>query len=107
MNIKELLTELTFYGRTCTKDCSGHNAGHAWAQQHKVANAADCASGSPSFTGGCQVAAQQATMAQQKKTQVKPKQYRAATGRYQSKASAQGTASMANMAQQLGQPKTV
>lgn len=28
MRIAELLTELTFMGRTCTKDCSGHEAGY-------------------------------------------------------------------------------
>jgi hypothetical protein len=32
MKIAELLTELTFMGHTCTKDCSGHAAGYAYAQ---------------------------------------------------------------------------
>ena len=33
MRIAELLTELTFMGHTCTKDCSGHAAGYAYAQK--------------------------------------------------------------------------
>lgn len=28
MRIADLLTELTFMGHTCTKDCSGHEAGY-------------------------------------------------------------------------------
>lgn len=31
MKIAELLTELTFMGHTCTKDCSGHEAGYNYA----------------------------------------------------------------------------
>jgi hypothetical protein len=31
MRIDELLTELTFMGHTCTKDCSGHRAGYEYA----------------------------------------------------------------------------
>jgi hypothetical protein len=34
MTIDELLTELTFHGSQCTKDCSGHRAGWAWAKEH-------------------------------------------------------------------------
>ncbi len=52
MKISEVLTELSFHGRKCTKDCSGHMAGYAWAKQHPnaVAN-----SHSPSFNGGAEV----------------------------------------------------
>jgi hypothetical protein len=32
MRIAEVLTELTFMGHTCTKDCSGHAAGYEYAQ---------------------------------------------------------------------------
>ena len=34
MTIDELLNELTFHGSQCTKDCSGHRAGWAWATKY-------------------------------------------------------------------------
>ena len=52
MKISEVLTELSFHGRKCTKDCSGHAAGYAWALQHPNAPAN---SRSPSFNGGVEV----------------------------------------------------
>ena len=56
MKIKELLSELSFHGRKCTKDCSGHSAGYAWAAQHP--NAVPH-SASNSFNGGAEVRADQ------------------------------------------------
>lgn len=57
MRINEVLTELTFSGSQCTKDCSGHSAGYAWAKQHN--GQAACNSSSPSFNRGCEIAADQ------------------------------------------------
>jgi hypothetical protein len=34
MRIREILTELDFMGRRCTKDCSGHQAGYEWAKKN-------------------------------------------------------------------------
>lgn len=86
MKIRELLSEITFYGRTCTKDCSGHSAGHAWAISKNINKVADCASASTSFTGGCQVAvAQKQLSAQQRNTNNSHQQLRAPSGKFQSK----------------------
>lgn len=63
MKINEIITEFTFYGRTCTKDCSGHRAGWYWAKKKAVTNPAACTSRSPSFTGGCEVATAQTKLA--------------------------------------------
>lgn len=54
MKIWELLTELTFRGSPCTKDCSGHRAGYDWGQKHPgvVANGP-----SNSFNNGTAIAA--------------------------------------------------
>ena len=53
MKLIELLTELTFMGSPCTKDCSGHRAGYAWSKARggKRAN-----SWSPSFNNGAALA---------------------------------------------------
>lgn len=52
MLIKELLTELTFAGSRCTKDCSGHKAGYRWALRKgaQIANTP-----SPSFNAGVRI----------------------------------------------------
>jgi hypothetical protein len=61
MLIKELiaeglLTELTFGGSRCTKDCSGHKAGYRWAlRKGKVSSN----SPSPSFDAGSKIGAAQ------------------------------------------------
>jgi hypothetical protein len=57
MRFYEILSELSFQGRKCTKDCSGHSAGYAWAKRNPGKAAA---SHSPSFNGGAQVHADQA-----------------------------------------------
>ena len=54
MRLTELLTELTFQGRKCTKDCSGHMAGYQWAMKRPTLGPAG--SHSPSFNSGAEVA---------------------------------------------------
>jgi pyrimidine deaminase RibD-like protein len=51
--LKNELTELSFLGSPCTKDCSGHRAGYAWSQSRggRVANSPF----SPSFNKGSQL----------------------------------------------------
>jgi hypothetical protein len=48
----------TFAGYDCTEDCSGHEAGYAWAEEHDISDGDDCDaagehSNSPSFAEGC------------------------------------------------------
>ena len=52
MLINELLTELTFGGSRCTKDCSGHKAGYRWALRKGKASSS---SKSPSFDAGTKI----------------------------------------------------
>jgi len=47
-----------FAGYECTEDCSGHEAGYAWAEEHAISDGDDCDaagehSNSPSFAEGC------------------------------------------------------
>jgi pyrimidine deaminase RibD-like protein len=51
--LKDELTELTFLGSPCTKDCSGHRAGYAWSKQRggRQGNSPF----SPSFNKGAQL----------------------------------------------------
>ena len=51
--LKDELTELSFRGSPCTKDCSGHRAGYAWSQSKggRVAQSPF----SPSFNNGSQL----------------------------------------------------
>ena len=55
MLIREILSELTFMGSPCTKDCSGHKAGYEWGikRRGKIAN-----SWSNSFNNGTTIASQ-------------------------------------------------
>jgi len=57
MRINELLTELTFQGRTCTKDCSGHLAGYNYAMKNQ--SKAKVPSHSNSFSSGTDIAVKQ------------------------------------------------
>lgn len=48
----------TFAGYECTEDCSGHEAGYAWAEEHGISDGDECDaagehSNSPSFAEGC------------------------------------------------------
>lgn len=54
MRIHELLSEKQFKGSRCTKDCSGHKAGYAWAKAR--GEAAPCDSNNKSFNNGCYIA---------------------------------------------------
>ncbi len=47
-----------FDGYDCTEDCSGHEAGYRWAEDHSISDGDDCDaagehSNSPSFAEGC------------------------------------------------------
>jgi hypothetical protein len=47
-----------FAGYECTVDCSGHEAGYKWAEEHDISDGDDCDqagehSNSPSFAEGC------------------------------------------------------
>lgn len=37
----------------CTEDCSGHEAGYQWAEEHDITNPDDCGGYSWSFEEGC------------------------------------------------------
>ncbi len=43
-----------FRGRECTVDCSGHEAGYDWAQEHGISDVEDCGGNSESFIEGCE-----------------------------------------------------
>ncbi len=43
----------TFYGYDCTEDCSGHEAGYAWAEENGIYDEYDCDGNSNSFNEGC------------------------------------------------------
>jgi hypothetical protein len=54
----ESTSNLEFDGYTCTVDCSGHEAGYRWAEEHNIDDGDDCDragehSNSPSFAEGC------------------------------------------------------
>ena len=56
MRIRDIVTELSFMGSQCTKDCSGHRAGYAWSQAR---GGAPAASASASFNKGAAIAVSQ------------------------------------------------
>ena len=43
-----------FHGHRCTVDCSGHEAGYRWAEEHEIHDPDDCGGKSQSFIEGCQ-----------------------------------------------------
>ena len=43
-----------FMGKTCTVDCSGHEAGYAWAERNSIDDKDDCTGKSRSFIEGCE-----------------------------------------------------
>jgi hypothetical protein len=55
MRIKEILSELSFHGSPCTKDCSGHLAGYNWGKEHPMTPSA---SPSKSFNNGANISAE-------------------------------------------------
>ncbi len=48
-----------FHGYRCTLDCSGHEAGYRWAEEHGIDDADDCGGNSHSFIEGCQAWAEE------------------------------------------------
>lgn len=46
-------TSQTFKSYDCTKDCSGHQAGYAWAKSKGIDDVDDCGGNSQSFIEGC------------------------------------------------------
>lgn len=44
----------TSWSRGCTDDCSGHDAGYEWAEEHDITDADDCTGNSQSFVEGCE-----------------------------------------------------
>jgi hypothetical protein len=55
MKLRDIISELSFAGRPCTKDCSGHQAGYRYAIQ--TGNTGPSSPYSPSFNSGQEVAA--------------------------------------------------
>ena len=43
----------SFYGYSCTVDCSGHEAGYNWADDNDIHDINDCIGRSKSFLEGC------------------------------------------------------
>lgn len=43
----------------CIQDCSGHEAGFAWAQDNEITDASDCGGNSQSFIEGCEAFAEE------------------------------------------------
>jgi hypothetical protein len=43
----------SFGGDACLNDCSGHQAGYQWAQQHDIGDESSCSGNSSSFNEGC------------------------------------------------------
>lgn len=48
-----------FHAYECTEDCSGHEAGYAWAERHDIDDPDDCGGNSQSFIEGCQAYAEE------------------------------------------------
>lgn len=46
-------SDMTFRGYDCTEDCSGHEAGYAWAEENGITAPDDCGGNSNSFYEGC------------------------------------------------------
>jgi hypothetical protein len=44
-----------FSNHSCTENCTGHEAGYAWAEQQGVTDPNDCGGESNSFLEGCMV----------------------------------------------------
>lgn len=42
----------------CTDDCSGHEAGYRWAEDHEINDPSDCGGNSQSFIEGCEARAE-------------------------------------------------
>jgi hypothetical protein len=60
-----LYSPRTFHGSTCTSDCSGHEAGYEWAEEHGIDDPDDCDGNSASFVGGCRSYAEEQAMSEE------------------------------------------
>jgi hypothetical protein len=49
----------SYGGGGCTYDCSGHEAGYEWAEEHGIDDPDDCGGNSQSFIEGCQAYAEE------------------------------------------------
>ena len=49
----------TFHGYSCTSDCSGHEAGYNWAEEHDIDDEDRCGGNSQSFIEGCKAYVEQ------------------------------------------------
>ena len=49
----------SFLGTGCTEDCSGHEAGYAWAERKGITDPDDCGGNSWSFIEGCRAYAEE------------------------------------------------
>jgi hypothetical protein len=49
----------SFRGYECTIDCSGHEAGHRWAEKKGIDNPDHCGGNSQSFIEGCRAYAEE------------------------------------------------
>ncbi|OQW39140.1 MAG: hypothetical protein A4S12_11645 [Proteobacteria bacterium SG_bin5] len=54
-------TRGSFAGQGCTQDCSGHEAGYAWAEEKGITDPDHCGGKSWSFIEGCRAYAEQAS----------------------------------------------
>lgn len=52
-------THGTFAGQGCTQDCSGHEAGYAWAEEKGITDPDHCGGKSWSFIEGCMAYAEE------------------------------------------------
>jgi len=53
------LPDNTFHGYDCAVDCSGHEAGYRWAEEHNITDEEDCGGNSQSFIEGCKAYAEE------------------------------------------------
>lgn len=53
----------TSTGYGCTEDCSGHDAGYAWAEEKGIDDPDDCGGNSDSFIEGCKEYAEEQQVA--------------------------------------------
>jgi hypothetical protein len=51
-----------FAEQGCTEDCSGHEAGYAWAEEQGITEPDNCGGKSWSFIEGCKAYAEQASV---------------------------------------------
>jgi hypothetical protein len=77
MRAHEFISELTFFGSKCTKDCSGHLAGWNWERRKRTGVRNN--SWSNSFNNGTEIAANQD---KQQRNPIGP-QIRGQQGRFQ------------------------